>query len=95
MPAIMVFPQTKNITALDLNALWRTFLHQELKQFGLEHPECKFNINCWVDDLVTDTAREIYDYLVENQCPSVLKTGGDIIGKSRAQFHRYTKNDIF
>ena len=25
--------------SLDLNALWRTFLHQELKQFGLEHPE--------------------------------------------------------
>ena len=95
MPAIMVFPQTKNITALDLNALWRTFLHQELKQFGFEHPESQFNINCWVDDLVTDTAREIYDYLVENQCPSVLKTGGDIIGKSRAQFHRYTKNDVF
>ena len=94
MPAIMVFPQTKNITALNLNALWRTFLHQELKQFGFEHPECKFNINCWVDDLVTDTAREIYDYLVENQCPSVLKTGGDMIGKERTTFYRLVKNEV-
>ncbi len=94
MPAIMVFPQTKNFTALDLNALWRTFLHQELKQFGLEHPESHFNIICWVDDLVKDTAREIYDYLVENQCPSVLKTGGDMIGKERTTFYRLVKNEV-
>ena len=94
MPAMMVFPQTKNITALDLNALWRTFLHQELKQFGFEHPESQFNIICWVDDLVTDTAREIYDYLVENQCPSVLKTGGDMIGKERTTFYRLVKNEV-
>lgn len=81
------------ITSLDLNEKVTNFIRSELKTFGLEHPNCKFNIICWTDDLVTKSVQEIYDYLVENECPSVLKTGGDIIGKSRAQFHRYTKKE--
>ena len=69
------------------------FIHNRLKEFGLEHPNCKYEINFWIDDLVTKSVQEIYDYLAENGCPSILKKGGDIIGKSRAQFHRYTKKE--
>ena len=79
--------------SLDLNEEVRIFIHNRLKEFGLENPECKFEILCWVDDLVTNSVQEIYDYLAKNGCPSILKTGGDIIGKSRAQFHRYTKKE--
>jgi hypothetical protein len=80
--------------SLNLNEKWKIFIRKELKTFGLEHPKDKFEINCWVDDLVADTVHEINDYLAENKCPSILKTGGDIIGKSRAQFHRYTKKEV-
>ena len=69
------------------------FIHNRLRKFGLEHPDYKYEINFWIDDLVTKSVQEIYDYLVENGCPSILKKGGDIIGKSRAQFHRYTKKE--
>ena len=79
--------------SLNLNEEVRFFIRKRLKEFGLENPECKFEVLCWVDDLVTESVQEIYEYLAENGCPSILKTGGDIIGKSRAQFHRYTKKE--
>lgn len=83
----------KESISLDLNEEVRIFIRQKLRTFSEEYPESRYEINCWVDDLVSDTVREIYDYLAENNCPSILKTGGDIIGKSRAQFHRYTKKE--
>lgn len=83
----------KESISLDLNEEVRIFIRQKLKTFREEYPESRYEIVCWVDDLVADTAREIYDYLAENECPSILKTGGDIIGKSRAQFHRYAKKE--
>ena len=79
--------------SLNLNEEVRFFIRKRLKELGLGNPECKFEILCWVDDLVTESVQEIYEYLAENGCPSVLKKGGDIIGKSRAQFHRYTKKE--
>ena len=79
--------------SLNLNEEVRIFIRNRLRTFALEHPESKFEILCWVDDLVTNSVQEIYDYLAENECPSILKKGGDIIGKSRAQFHRYIKKE--
>jgi len=80
--------------SLDLNEKVTNFIRNELKTFGLEHPECKFEILCWVDDLVTKSVQEIYDYLAENECPNILKTGGDIIGKNRSTFFRLTKKEV-
>ena len=77
--------------SLDLNEEVRIFVHNRLRTFGLEHPKHKFAIVCWITDLVIDVVKEIYDYLTENECSKVLKTGGDIIGKDRTTFHRYTK----
>jgi len=57
-------------------------------------PDDKFSVICWLDDLCIDTAHEVNDYLAENQCKDLLKTGGQIIGKSRAQFHKYTKKEV-
>jgi len=79
--------------SLNLNEEVRIFIRKKLREFGLEHPECKYEIVCWVDDLVTESVQEINDYLAENECPSILKKGGDIIGKSRAQFYRYIKKE--
>ena len=70
------------------------FIHNRMREFGLEHPDYKFEINYWIDDLVTKSVQEIYGYLAENECPDILKKGGDIIGKSRAQFYRYTKKEV-
>ena len=80
--------------SLDMNEKWRLFLRNELNTFGLQHPDSMFEINCWVDDNVIITAQEINDYLAKNKCPNILKTGGDIIGKSRAQFYRYAKKEV-
>ena len=86
----------KNIlkTSLDLNEKWKTFLHDELRKFAAEHPSSKFNIICWIDDLDIDTVHEINDYLAENECKELLKTGGQIIGKSRTQFYKITKKEV-
>lgn len=81
-------------TSLNLNEEVAEFIRNRLETFGTEHPDCKFNINCWIDDLVTDAVKEVYDYLNRNQCPAILKKGGNIIGKSRAQFHKITKKTI-
>ena len=80
--------------SLDLNEKWEIFLRNELKKWALENPENKFKINCWTDDIVTKSAQIINDYLAENECPSRLKTGGDIIGKSRTVFYDLTKKAI-
>ena len=80
--------------SLNLNEEVRMFIHNRLKTFALEHPESKFEILCWADDLVTNSVQEIYDYLAENECPSILKTGGDIIGKERTTFFRLTKKEV-
>ena len=80
--------------SLNLNEKWRIFLRNELRTFALEHPDCKFEIICWVDDNVIITAREIDHYLAENECLSRLKTGGKIIGKSRTVFFDLTKKEI-
>ena len=77
--------------SLNLNEEVRIFIRNRLRTFAAEHPESKFEIVCWVDDLVTDSVHEINDYLAGNECPSILKTGGDIIGKCRAQFHNIIK----
>lgn len=83
--------QNEGKVSLDLNEKWRTFLRNELKEWALQNPECKFEINCWVEDLVMESVQIINEYLAKNECPSILKTGGDIIGKDRTTFFRYTK----
>ncbi|MBR6828997.1 MAG: hypothetical protein IKM83_00085 [Paludibacteraceae bacterium] len=80
--------------SLNLNEEVRLFIRNRLRSFGLEHPDDKFSINYWIDDLVIESVQEIYSYLAENECPDILKKGGDIIGKSRAQFYRYTKKEV-
>ena len=70
------------------------FIHNRLREFGLEHPNYKYEINYWIDDLVTKSVQEIYDYLAENGCPSILKKGGDIIGKGRTTFYNLTKKEV-
>ena len=50
--------------SLYLNEKVAIFIRNELRTFGLEHPDSKFEINCWVDDLVTKSVQEIYDYLI-------------------------------
>ena len=80
--------------SLDLNEEVKNFIRNRLKEFAVEHPEWKFEILCWVDDLVTDAVHEINDYLAENECPSILKKGGDIIGKDRTTFYRLTKKEV-
>ena len=80
--------------SLNLNEEVRFFIRKRLKEIGLGNPECKFEILCWVDDLVTESVQEIYDYLAENECPNILKKGGDIIGKERSTFFRYTKKEV-
>ena len=82
------------IRSLDLNEKWEIFLRNELKKWALENPENKFRINCWTDDLVTKSAQIINDYLAENECPNLLKKGGDIIGKDRTTFYRYAKKEV-
>lgn len=80
--------------ALNLNQIIRNTIHNELRKFAKEHPESKFNIICWIDDECVDSVQEINDYLIENECPSRLKTGGCIIGKGRSTFDRLTKKEI-
>ena len=80
--------------SLDLNEKWRMFLRNELKLFALEHPDDKFEVNCWVDDNVLITVQEIDDYLARNKCPSRLKTGAQIIGKSRTVFYELSRKEI-
>lgn len=80
--------------SLDLNEKVAIFIRNELKTFGLENPDSKFEINCWVDDLVTKSVQEIYNYLAENECPNILKKGGDIIGKGRTTFYNLTKKEV-
>ena len=80
--------------SLNLNEEVRFFIRNRLRTFALEHPENKFEIVCWVDDLVTNSVQEIYNYLAENECPSILKKGGDIIGKGRTTFYNLTKKEV-
>lgn len=77
--------------SLDLNEKWRIFLRAELRIFAAEHPEDKFEINCWVDDNTIITAQEINDFLAENECKERFKKGAEIIGKSRTVFYELTK----
>ena len=70
------------------------FIHNRLREFGLEHPDYKYEINYWIDDLVIKSVQEIYEYLAENGCPSILKKGGDIIGKGRTTFYNLTKKEV-
>lgn len=80
--------------SLDLNEKWRIFLRNELKTFASEHPDCKFEINCWVDENTIITVQEIDEYLAINECKSRLKTGAQIIGKGRTVYYELTKKDI-
>lgn len=80
--------------SLNLNEEVRFFIRKRLKEFGLENPECKFEVLYWIDDLVTESVQEIYEYLAENECPNILKKGGDIIGKGRTTFYNLTKKKV-
>ena len=80
--------------SLDLNEEIRLFIRKRLRDFALENPKSKFNISCWLDDLNIDVVAEINDFLVVNDCPDRLKTGGDIIGKNRSNFFRMTKKKV-
>ena len=48
------------------------FIHNRLREFGLEHPNCKFEINYWIDDLVTKSVQEIYDYLITRNTKKLI-----------------------
>ena len=80
--------------SLDLNEEIRLFVRKRLRDFASENPKSKFNITCWLDDLNIDLVAEFDDFLVREDCPNRLKTGGEIIGKSRAQFYKYTKKGV-
>ena len=80
--------------SLDLNEEVRLFIRKKLREFASENPQCKFNVVCWIDDLGIDAVAEINDYLAKNDCPSRLKTGGQIIGKGRSTFDRLAKKEI-
>jgi len=80
--------------SLDLNEEIRLFVQKRLRDFASENPQSKFNIICWIDDLDIDLVAEIDDFLAEQECPNRLKTGGDIIGKSRTQYFKYTKKRV-
>ena len=77
--------------SLDLNEEIRLFVRKRLREFASENPKSKFNITCWLDDLNIDIVNELDDYLVINDCPDILKTGGDIIRKNRSTFFPMTK----
>ena len=80
--------------SLDLNEEIRLFVRKRLRDFASENPQSKFDIICWIDDLNIDVVAEIDDFLTRNGCSNKLKTGGDIIGKSRAQYYNYTKKRV-
>jgi hypothetical protein len=80
--------------SLDLNEEIRLFVQKRLRDFASENPQSKFNIICWIDDLDIDIVAVIDDFLAEEECPNRLKTGGDIIGKSRTQYFKYTKKRV-
>jgi hypothetical protein len=80
--------------SLDLNEEIRLFVRKRLRDFASENPQSKFNIICWIYDLDIDLVAEIDDFLAEEECPNRLKTGGDIIGKSRTQYFKYTKKRV-
>ncbi len=80
--------------SLDLNEEIRLFVQKRLRDFASENPQSKFNIICWIDDLNVDLVAEFDDFLVVNNCPDRLKTGGDIIGKNRSTFFRMTKKKV-
>ena len=80
--------------SLDLNEEIRLFVQKRLRDFASENPQSKFNIICWIDDLDIDIVAVIDDFLAEEECPKRLKTGGDIIGKSRTQYFKYTKKRV-
>ena len=80
--------------SLDLNEEIRLFVRKRLRDFASENPQSKFNITCWLDDLNIDVVAEIDNFLVEEDCLNRLKSGGDIIGKSRAQYYNYTKKRV-
>ena len=79
--------------SLNLNEEIRIYVRKRLSEFSTENPNSKFKIVCWIVELTTDISKEIYDYLAKNECPSILKTGGEIIGKDRTTFFRYSKNE--
>lgn len=80
--------------SLNLNEEIRLFIRKRLNEFASEYPESKYNILCWIDELDIDAVREIDDFLIQNECPSRLKTGGEIIGKGRSTFDRLTKKVV-
>ena len=80
--------------SLDLNEEIRLFVRKRLRDFASENPQSKFNIICWFDDLDIDLVAEFDEFLVINECPDRLKTGGDIIGKDRSTFFRMTKKKV-
>ena len=80
--------------SLNLNEEIRLFVRKRLREFASEHPESKFRVLCWVDDLTIDAVAEIDNYLVRNDCADRLKTGGDMIGKNRSTFFRLTKKGV-
>jgi hypothetical protein len=80
--------------SLDLNEEIRLFVRKRLREFASENPQSKFDIICWLEDLDIDLVAEFDDYLAENECPNILKKGGDIIGKNRSTFFRYTKKEV-
>ena len=80
--------------SLDLNEEIRLFVRKRLREFASENPQSKFKINCWFDDLDIDLVAEFDDFLVEEECPNRLKTGGDIIGKGRTTFYNLTKKEV-
>ena len=83
----------KEIHALILSEEIRLFVRKRLREHGAEYPESKFAVVCWIDDVDVILAQEVDCFLVDEQCPERLKTGGDIIGKERSTFYRLIKKE--
>ena len=82
------------IHSLILSEEIRLFVRKRLREHAAEHPESKFAVVCWIDDVDIILAQEMDSFLAEEECKERLKTGGQIIGKGRSQFHLLSKKEI-
>ena len=83
----------KEIHSLILSEEIRLFVRRRLREHAIEHPESKFAVVCWIDDVDVILAQETDSFLAEEECQERLKTGGDIIGKERSTFYRLIKKE--
>ena len=72
----------------------RQLVRRRLREHAAEFPNNKFEVIAWIDDVDVILAQEMDNFLAEEECKERLKTGGQIIGKGRSQFHLLSKKEI-